>query len=102
MSDSEKQVRQLLVNAKQALNFLRLILDDLIYRIDEFTTSSKNRILFSQEKYKKNKAVLTNIENLLQKNEYLLPQMLANHLSRNLRERISAMIEEAIQLDKLR
>lgn len=102
MSDSEKQVEQLLTNAKQALNFLRTVLDDLIYRVDEFTESSKSKILFSQEKYKKNKAVLTNIEKLLQKSEYPLPRNLTIHVSRNLRERISAMIEEAITLDRLR
>ena len=102
MLDDEKQVEKLLVNTKQALNFLRTVLDDVIFRINDFTTSSKNKILLSQEKYKKNKAVLTNIEKLLQKSAYPLPQKLANHVSRNLRERISAMIEEAIALDKLR
>ena len=35
MLDSEKQVEQLLLNANQSLNFLRKILDDLIYRKDE-------------------------------------------------------------------
>lgn len=102
MSDSEKQVKQLLLNAKQALNFLRAVLDDLIYRMDEFTTNSKSRILLSQENYKKNKAVLINIEKLLQKSEYSLPERLVHHLINNLHERIPAIIEEAIALDKLR
>ena len=102
MLDSEKQVKQLLINANQSLNFLRKVLDDLMYRKDEFNISSQKKILLSQEKYKKNKAVLTNIEKLLQKGEYPLPQKLTHHLAQNLRERISAIIEEAIQLDKLR
>ena len=102
MLGSEKQVRQLLVNANQSLNFLRKVLDDLIYRKDEFTINSQKIILLSQEKYKKNKVVLTNIEKLIQKSEYFLPNNLAHHLAKNLRERISTVIEEAINLDKLR
>src|SRR3989338_4812233 len=102
MSDSEEQVELILVNANQALNFLRKILDDLAYKRDGFILSSQDKILLSQEKYKRNKAVLVNIGKLLKKKEYPLPQKLLHHLARNLRSRISAITEEAITLDKLR
>ena len=102
MSSSEKQVEQLLLNANQALNFLRNVLDDLIFKRNDFKPNSQKRILLSQEIYKKNKAVIHNIENLIKKKEYPLPHKLVQHLIRNLHKRISVIIEEAIELDKLR
>ena len=102
MSSTEKQVKQLLSNAKQALNFLRTVLDDLIYNKEIFKISSQKTILASQERYKKHKAVLTNIENLLYEKQYPLSEKLSKHLANNLRKRIALIIEEAIELDRLR
>ena len=102
MHNTEQQVEQLLINANQALNFLRAVLDDLIFRNEEFTLDSQRKIFQSQQKYKKNKAALTNIENIVNMTEHLLPEKLRIHLAKNLRARISAIIDESIELDKLR
>ena len=102
MHNTEKQVEQLLINANQALNFLRAVLDDLIFRKERLTLDAQRKIFQSQQKYKKNKAALTNIESIVNKAEYLLPEKLRIHLAKNLRARISAIIDESIELDKLR
>ena len=102
MHNTEKQVEQLLTNSNQALSFLRTVLDDLILKKEQFTVDSQRKIFQSQQKYKKNKAALINIENLIKKRKYPLPEQLRIYLSKNLRARISAIIEEAIELDKLR
>ncbi len=102
MHSTEKHVEQLLINANQALNFLRTVLDDLILKKELFTLDSQWKIFQSQQKYKKNEAALINIENIIHNAEYPLPEKLRIHLAKNLRARISAIIDESIELDKLR
>ena len=102
MHSIEKQVDQLLINANQALNFLSAVLDDLILKKEQLTYVSQKKLIESLQKYRKNKAALTNIKNLINKAQYPLSEKLRSHISRNLRARISAIIEEAIELDKVR
>ena len=102
MHNTEKQVEQLFINANQALNFLRVVLDDLILRKELFALDSQKKIFQSQQKYKRNKAALMNIGNIIHSTEYPLPEKLRIHLAKNLRARISAIIDESIELDKLR
>ena len=101
-NSEEKQVKQLLINANQALNFLRIVIDDLLLIKDELSNNSLIRLVEAQEKYKKHKAVLINIEKLIGKQEYPISLRLSKFLANNLRKRISIIIEKAIELDKER
>ena len=101
-NSEEKQVEQLLINANQALNFLRTVIDDLLLTKDKLLHNSLIRLIEAQEKYKKHKAVLVNIEKLLGKQQYPVPSRLSKSLAENLRKRISIIIEKAIELDKER
>ena len=102
MSNKEKQVEQLLSKAKQALDFLRIVLDDFFTRKDNLDSQSLNRLHLFQQNYKKHKAVLINIENLLSQREMPLPINFANSLANHLRKRISLIVEDSIELDRLR
>ncbi len=102
MHDKEKQVEQLLVNANQSLNFLRTVLDDLLTKKEDLKFEIRQRIFISQKNYKVHKAVLTNTQNLLSKKKISFPDKLLIHLANNLRKRITIIIEEAIELDRLR
>lgn len=101
MQDSEKQVKEFLSSAKQSLNFLRIVLDDILYKIDSFTPDSQALIREAQESFKKHRAVLINIENLL-KSPNPISEEFCNSLAKNLRRRISKIKQESIDLDKLR
>ena len=101
-NSEEKQVEQLLINANQALNFLRTVIDDLLLTKDKLSHNSLIRLIETQEKYKKHKAVLVNIENLLGEQQYSISSRLNKSLAENLRKRISIIIEKAIELDKER
>ncbi len=102
MNNKEKQVEQLLSKAKQALNFFRIVLDDLFIRKDSLDPQSLNRLHLFQQNYKKHKAVLINIENLLPQREMPLPENFAKSLANHLRKRISLIVEDSIELDRLR
>ncbi len=102
MHNKEKQVEQLLVNAKQSLDFLRTVLDDLFLKRDGLKPNVLNRLLISQQNYKRHKAVLANIETLLSKRKFQLPEILSKSLANSLRKRITTIIEEAVELDRLR
>ena len=102
MNSKEKQVEELLATAKQALNFFRTVLDDLFMRKDSLDLQSLNRLHLFQQNYKKHKAVLTNIDNLLPKRRLILPENFANSLTNHLRKRIALIIEDSIELDRLR
>ena len=101
-NSEEKQVEQLLVNANQALNFLRTVIDDLLLTRHELSHNSLIRLIEAQEKYKKHKAVLVNIEKLLGEQQYSISSKLNKFLANSLRKRISIIIEKAIELDKER
>ena len=81
----EEQVSKLLINAEQALNFLRETLDEL---------------LLKREAY--NKEVLTNIKNLVGNQEFYLPKELAVYLEIKLKKKISIILEESIEMGKIR
>ena len=100
--DKEKQVDDLLVNANQSLNFLRTVIDDLILIKESRSLDTQRKLFTAQKNYKTHKAVLINIENLISKRRYPLPENLFNALVNNLRIRIPRIIEEAIELDRLR
>ena len=102
MNNKEKQVEQLLARAKQALDFFRTVLDDLYMRKDKLDSRSLNRLYLFQQNYKKHKSVLINIENLLSKREMSLPHSFAHSLTNHLRKRISLIVEDSIELDRLR
>ena len=102
MHNKEEQVSQLLTKANQSLNFLRIVLDDLILNRDKYPPEVQQRIFNTQRNYKTHKAVLTNIENLLIGRISPLSDKLSNHLAINLRTRISKIINDAIDLDRLR
>ena len=102
MNSKEKQVEELLATVKQALNFFRTVLDDLFMRKDSLDPQSLNRLHLFQQNYKKHKAVLINIENLLFKRELPLPVSFVNSLANHLRKRIALIVEDSIELDRLR
>ncbi|OGI20246.1 MAG: hypothetical protein A3B68_05330 [Candidatus Melainabacteria bacterium RIFCSPHIGHO2_02_FULL_34_12] len=102
MHSTEKQVKELLLNASQSLNFLRVVIDDLLLKRDTLAINSLTRLTAAQENYKKHKAVLINIEKLISEKQYPLPERLANAITKSLRKRISLIIEESIELDKER
>ena len=102
MHSKEKQVEQLLVNAKQALNFLRIVIDDLLLQREKLKPEVFNKVIAYQQMYKKHKAVLTNIEKLISKSKLPIPERFLNSLANNLRNRISVIIEDSIELDRLR
>ena len=102
MNRKEKQVDELLASAKQALDFFRTVLDDLYMRKDELDSRSLNRLYLFQQNYIKHKSVSINIENLLSKREIPLPHIFANSLANHLRKRIALIIEDSIELDKIR
>jgi len=102
MHSRKEQVDQLLINAEQALNFLRTVLDDLILKQEVYNPKIQEEIIVAQIAYKKHKAVLMNIRNLLEKRQFDLPQALSAGLSNSLRIRIKSIIERAIELDRLR
>ena len=102
MNSKEKQVEELLATAKQALNFFRAVLDDLFMRKYSLDLQSLNRLHLFQQNYKKHKAVLTNIDNLLSKRELTLPENFGNSLTNHLRKRIALIVEDSIELDRLR
>lgn len=101
-SKEEKQVDQLLINANQSLNFLRTVLDDLLFIKDKLTKGRQKRVYDAQRNYRVHKAVLTNIENLLSKRRSPLSEKSSNLLANSLRVRISRIIEEAIESDRFR
>lgn len=100
MHSNAEQVKQLLVNANQTLNFLRIVIDDLIFKRGRLLPDTFSRLKEAQEKYKKHKAVLINVEKLLGEQQYPLPEKLSKFLAESLRKRISLIIEAAIELDK--
>ena len=102
MHNKDEQVSQLITKANQSLNFLRIVLDDLILDRDKYPPEVQQRIFTIQRNYKTHKAVLTNVENLLIDRILPLSDKLANHLAINLRTRISKIINDAIDLDRLR
>ena len=102
MHSKNEQVSQLLTNANQCLNFLRIVLDDLIVSKDKYAPEIQSRIYTVQKNYKTHKAVLTNIENLLIDRKYSLTEKLLKRLAISLRVRISRIIDDAINLDRLR
>lgn len=102
MHSDEKQVRQLLVNAEQSLEFLRTIIDDLLLQIQILSQRSKDKLIIAQRNYKKHKAVLLNIRHLLSNQYYPIPKRLCFFISNSLRRRLSLILEEAIELDKNR
>ena len=102
MHNKEEQVSQLITNANQGLNFLRIVLDDLIIRRNEFAPEIQSRIFAVQKNYKIHKAVLTNIENFLLDRKLPLPVNLLDNLAINLRTRIGKIINDTIDLDRLR
>lgn len=102
MHNKEEQVSQLITKANQALDFLRIVLDDLILNRDKYLPEVQQRIFIVQRNYKIHKAILTNIENLLIDRASSLSDKLSNHLAINLRTRISKIINDAIDLDRLR
>ena len=102
MNSKEKQVEELLATAKQALDFFRTVLDDLYMRKDKLDSKSLNRLYLFQQNYKKHKAVLTNIDNLFPERGLTLPENFASSLTNHLRKRISLIVEDSIELDRLR
>ena len=102
MHSAEKQVRDLLLNANQSLNYLRNIIDDLLSKKDKLTFKSLTKLHSAQEKYKKHKAVLVNIEKLLGEKQYPIPEILAYLVCKSISKRISLIIEESIELDNER
>ena len=98
----EKQVDQLLTNANQSLNFLRTVLDDLFLAKNKLSKAGLQRVYEAQKNYRIHKAVLTNTESLLYRKKLPLSERLSTFLVNNLRVRISKIIEEAIELDRLR
>lgn len=102
MHSKEEQVEQLLTNARQSLNFLRTVIDDLLLRRDELKHTILEKVLKVQNKYKKHKSVLLNIGSLLLDRRLPLPKNLSDYLAKNLRKRISNIIEDSIELDRLR
>ena len=102
MHNNEEQVRRCLSNANQCLNFLRTVIDDLLLKRDMLNNNSLNKVLEAQIRYKKHKAVLTNIEDLLSKKNYPLSEFFCASLSKSLTKRIALIIELSIELDKER
>lgn len=102
MHNNEEQVRRFLSNANQCLNFLRTVIDDLLLKREALSNNSLNRVLEAQIRYKKHKAVLTNIENLLSKKNYPIPDFFCTSLLKSLTKRVALIIELSIELDKER
>ena len=102
MNNKEKLVEHLLASANQSLNFLRSVIDDLILIKESRSLDMQRKVFIAQKSYKTHKAILINIENLISKRKYSLPENLSNALADNLSIRISRIIEESIELDKLR
>lgn len=102
MHSKEKQVEQLLVNANQSLNFLRIILDDLIVKSESLSKDAQQQLFIARRNYRMHKAVLINTNDLLSGRKLPLPERLATWLANSLRKRIANIIEEAIEMDRLR
>ena len=102
MLNEEKQVEQLLTNARQSLDFLRTVIDDLLFEQEKLKPDILKRVFEAQRGYKNHKSVLLNIENLLLNKKTLLSEKLSIYLAKNLRRRISVIIEDSIELDRLR
>lgn len=102
MHNNEEQVRKCLSNANQCLNFLRTVIDDLLLKRDTLNKNSLDKVLEAQIRYKKHKAVLTNIEELLSKKSYPLSSYFCASLLKNLTKKIALIIELSIELEKER
>ncbi len=102
MYNKEKQVRQLLSSTEQSLDFLRIIIDDLLLEVETLSENSKEKLFTAQRNYKIHKAILINIRQLISHQSYPLSKNLTFFIANNLRKRLSLISEEAIELDKER
>ena len=98
----EEQVSKLLINADQALNFLRETLDELLLKREAYNVEVQQKIFITQKNFKKHKAVLTNMKSLVGNQEFHLPKELAVYLAIKLKKKISIILEEIVEMGRIR